>query len=110
MRDQELTAIREDQQTKADFPRHMHKYIPWTIDDMNTEQNNVLSLDAERDRRRYITIANADHDWLQVKASFALEGIDMDDDDAERAGRILAGVVTTEEAIEEIRQKYARRK
>lgn len=62
----------------------------------------VIALDAIRDRRRYIALANANEDWMQVKASFALESIAFDDDDAERAGRQIAGVIMHEEAIEEI--------
>ena len=74
---------------------------------MSHSSNNVISLDTERERRKYIALAYADQDWLHVKASFALEGIELDGGDAERAGRILAGTITTEQAIEEIRQKYA---
>lgn len=51
---------------------------------------NVLSLDVARDRRKYINIANASEDWIQTKASFALEGIELTDDHAARAGRLIA--------------------
>ena len=88
----------------------MANHSPMTGNDMDAVSSKVRSLDAERDRRRFVALAHADHDWLQVKASFALEGIDLDDDDAERAGRILAGAITTEQAIEEIKRKYTTQK
>jgi hypothetical protein len=62
----------------------------------------VMSLDEARERRHYIDLANADWDWQQTKASFALEGIELDDRDAERTGRFIAGVITLEQGIDEI--------
>lgn len=50
----------------------------------------IHALDTARERRRYIALANADRTWLETKASFALSGFVLDDDDAERAGRMLA--------------------
>ena len=37
---------------------------------------NVVSLDAVRQRRAFIALAHADWDWCQVRASFALSGIE----------------------------------
>ncbi len=65
---------------------------------------NVVSLDAVRQRRAFIALAHADWDWCQVRASFALSGIELTDDDAERAGRLLAGAISFEEGLAEIRR------
>lgn len=65
---------------------------------------NVVSLDVVRQRRAFIALAHADWDWCQVRASFALSGIELTDDDAERAGRLLAGVISLEQVYEEIRR------
>jgi len=54
-----------------------------------TEQANVHSLDAARERRKYIEIANSSEHWIQTKASFALSGIELNNDHAERAGRLI---------------------
>ena len=64
----------------------------------------VVSLDAVRQRRAHIALAQADEHWCQVRASFALSGIALTDDDAERAGRLLAGVISLEEVYAEIRR------
>jgi hypothetical protein len=68
----------------------------------------VVSLDAVRQRRALIALAHADAHWRQVRASFALSGIELTDDDAERAGRVIAGVITYEEAREEISARFRR--
>ena len=65
----------------------------------------VVSLDAVRQRRAFIARAHADEHWCQTKASFALSGIELTDDDAERAGRLLAGVISLEEVYAEIRRE-----
>jgi hypothetical protein len=57
----------------------------------------ILSWETARVRRQYIALAQANEDWQQVAASFALEGIVLTDDDAERAGRVLAGDLSLEE-------------
>jgi hypothetical protein len=72
------------------------------------QAGNVVSLDAARQRRAFIALAHADEHWCQVRASFALSGIELTDDDAERAGRVIAGVITYEEAREEISAQYRR--
>lgn len=56
--------------------------------------NNVLSIDAARERRRHIEIANNSEHWMQTKACFALEGIELTDDHAERAGQLIASLNT----------------
>ena len=43
--------------------------------------------------------------WCQTRASFALSGIELTDDDAERAGRLLAGVISFERGLAEIRHE-----
>jgi hypothetical protein len=53
-------------------------------------------------------LAEQDPDYRQVKASFALEGIDLTNEDAERAGRFLSGEISLEQGLDEIRRKYAK--
>jgi hypothetical protein len=72
----------------------------------NDQASNVTALDVARERRHYIDLANADWDWRQVKASYALEGIELDDRDAERAGRFIAGVMTFEQVKEDILREF----
>lgn len=77
---------------------------------MQTRANsnsNVISLDAERQRRRFISMAHADENFSAVAASFALSGIDLANTEAERAGRVLAGLISIDQAVEEIRQQHA---
>ena len=61
-----------------------------------------------RNALRPTALAHADEHWCQVRASFALSGIALTDDEAERAGRVIAGVITFEEAREEISAQYRR--
>jgi hypothetical protein len=68
------------------------------------QAGNVVSLDAVRQRRSFIALAHADEHWCQVRSSFALSGIELTDDDAARVGRLLAGAVTYEEALVEMRR------
>ena len=72
--------------------------------DQGNPAGNVVALDAVRERHAFIALAHADWDWCQVRASFALSGIALTDDDAERAGRLLAGVVNLEDVYAEIRR------
>lgn len=51
---------------------------------------NVLSLDVARERLKYIATAEASEDWIQVKASFALSGVELTDQLAEKVGRLIA--------------------
>jgi hypothetical protein len=53
----------------------------------------------------YIALAYASESWLRTKASFALSGIEMTDEDAERAGRLLAGAISFEEGLAEMRSE-----
>lgn len=64
---------------------------------------NVVSLHSTRQRRYYINLANANEAWQEIKASWELEGIKVTDDNAFRAGRMLAGEVTLLQVIQEIR-------
>ncbi|KRB85145.1 hypothetical protein [Noviherbaspirillum sp. Root189] len=61
---------------------------------METRTANVFALDAARERRKYIAIAEANEHWIQTKACFALSGIELTDDHAERAGRLIADDLT----------------
>jgi hypothetical protein len=69
----------------------------------------VASLDAARQRRHYIELAHATPAWLELAASWALEGIVMTDDDAERAGRMIAGHASYEQVVQEIRASHRQR-
>ena len=68
--------------------------------------SNVVSLDAARQQRRHSAIAHADTDFRDVAASFALSDIETTNTEAERAGRVLAGLLSIEQAIEEICQQH----
>jgi hypothetical protein len=70
---------------------------------------DVVSLDAARQRRHYINLANTHPDWQEIKASWALEGIELTDDNAEQAGRMIAGDITYAQLINEMRIKHGRR-
>lgn len=50
----------------------------------------IISLDAARERRQYIRLAHASPAWLELKASMAISGFELTDDDAERIGRQIA--------------------
>ena len=60
----------------------------------------------ERERRRAVDIALADEHWQQTTASFALEGLSVSLDDCERAGRVIDGLLTVEQAIAQVRRTY----
>jgi hypothetical protein len=66
----------------------------------------VVSLDAARQRRYYIDLANSHWAWQEVKASWALEGIHVNDDNAEQAGRMIAGNATLAQIVTEVRTKH----
>lgn len=59
-----------------------------------------------RQWRKFIAIAHANEDWRQVAASFALEGIRLTDDDAARAGRLLAGEASVDDVLAEVLAAY----
>jgi hypothetical protein len=70
---------------------------------------DVVSRDAARQRRHYIDLANAHLAWQGVKASWALESIELIDDNAEHAehaGRMIAGDITYAQLLIELRAKY----
>lgn len=70
---------------------------------------DIVSLDATRQRRHYIDLANAHEAWREIKASWALEGIEVTDDNAMQAGRMIAGDVNYEQVIQEIRAAHQQR-
>jgi hypothetical protein len=59
-----------------------------------------------RERHFYLALAQTDEHWQQTTASFRLEGLHATENDAERAGRVIAGVWTLEQAIEDVRRAY----
>lgn len=59
----------------------------------------VHSLDAARERRHYIDLANSSGTFQSIKESFAISGTVLGEDDAEIMGRIIAGEITLEQAI-----------
>lgn len=70
-----------------------------------TTTADIHSLDAARQRRHYIDLASAHWAWQEIKASWALEGLHTTDDQAERAGRVIAGEVSYAQIVEELRQQ-----
>ena len=74
--------------------------------DAMSRAGEVVSLDTARRRRHYIAIAHASESWADTVASFALSGIELTDDDAERAGRVIAGESTLEQVQAEILQRH----
>lgn len=66
----------------------------------------VHSLDAARERRYYIDLANSSEVFQSIKGSFAISGMDLNDDNAENAGRMIAGEMTFEQAILAIKKRY----
>jgi len=93
--------------TLAKFPQ---KFPQLTMDTTKTMGNagssgNVVSLDATRKRRDYIALAYASESLLQIRASVALSGTELTDEDAERAGRLLAGAFSFEVGLAEIRRE-----
>jgi len=97
-------------ETLFSFRRSL-KTIPPRGNTMHNDEisrsGNVVSLDAARQRLQYIALAQSDEDFRGVAASFALSGIDITNTDAERTGRVLAGLISYEQVIEEIRQQHA---
>lgn len=69
---------------------------------------DIVSLDATRQRRHYIDLANAHEAWREIKASWALEGIEVTDDNTLQAGRMIAGDITFEQVVKELRIKHGR--
>ena len=63
----------------------------------------IIELDEQRERRRYVALAHASDDWQQIKASFAIGGMSLDDSNAEIIGRMIAGEMTLREAQSVIR-------
>jgi hypothetical protein len=80
--------------------KHLHN-------DEIRRSDNVVSLDAVRQQRRHIALAQADENFRAVSASFTLSDIEITSTEAERAGRVLAGLISYDQAVEEIRQQHA---
>lgn len=51
-------------------------------------------------------LARTDETWQEVKASFALEGLSVTEEDDELAGRLIAGEISVDEAIHALRKKH----
>ncbi len=66
----------------------------------------ITTLKSLRERRFYMALAQADKHWQETTASFRLEGLHATENDAERTGRVIAGVWTLEQAIEDVRRAY----
>ncbi|MCX7289594.1 hypothetical protein [Janthinobacterium sp.] len=67
---------------------------------------DIVSLDAARQRRHYIDLASAHPTWREIKVSWALEGIELVDDNAVDAGRMIAGDITYAQLINELCIKH----
>lgn len=65
-----------------------------------------ITLKTLSERRFYLELAQADAHWQETTASFRLEGLHATKEDADRAGRVIAGVWTLEQAIEDVRLVY----
>jgi hypothetical protein len=59
-----------------------------------------------KDERYYIDLAEGHEDWQQIKASYALEGIELTDENAALAGRMIAGEITLAEAMAELNKTH----
>lgn len=77
-------------------------------EDNNTSLSlaTIHSLDAARERRHYIDLANSSEVFQSIKASFAISGMVLNDDNAEEAGRMIAGEMTFEQAMLAIRKRF----
>lgn len=65
----------------------------------------IIELDKQRERRRYISLPHGSGEWQQITASVAIEGLDLDDINAEIVGRMAAGEMTLQEAQRVIRRR-----
>lgn len=60
---------------------------------------NIITIKTLRERRFNLALAHADEHWQQTTANFRLEGLHATENEAERTGRVIAGVSTLEQAI-----------
>lgn len=67
---------------------------------------DIITLKTLRERRFYLELAQTDVHWQETTTSFKLEDLHAIKEDAERAGRVIAGVWTLEQAIEDVRRVY----
>lgn len=65
---------------------------------------DIITLKTLRERRFYVELAQTDAHWQETTASFRLEGLHATKEDAERVGRVIAGVWTLKQAIEDVRR------
>jgi len=70
----------------------------------------IIELDKQRECRCYIAQAHASNKWQQPKAFFVIEGMILDDKDAEIIGCMLAGEMTLKEAQVVIKRRLNVRK
>lgn len=68
-----------------------------------------ITLKTLREQRIYLELAQTDVHWQETTANFKLEGLHATKEDAERAGRVIAGVWTLKQAIEYVRRIYLAR-
>lgn len=66
----------------------------------------IIELDEQRERCCHIALARASDDWQQIKATFAIEGMMLDDSNAEIIGCMLAGKMTLGEAQKLILRRF----
>ena len=59
-------------------------------------------LEQKRQERAWIALALANEDWQQTTACFALEGLSATAEDARRAGQLIAGTLTLEQALAQV--------
>lgn len=64
---------------------------------------NVVSLDAARQRRRHIALAQSDENFRAVAASFALSDINRQN----ALDAFWGGLISYDQAVEEICQQHA---
>ncbi len=58
------------------------------------------------DERKYIALAEDNEMWQQIKASYALEGITLTEENAALAGRMIAGEITLADAVEALHREH----
>jgi len=53
-------------------------------------------------QHKHIEIVNSSEHWIQTKAVFAMDGIELTDDLAEQAGRLIAGQTNLEQCLQSL--------
>jgi hypothetical protein len=67
---------------------------------------SVIDISVEIKKRRDVQCAISSEDWQQVRASFALSGVEPGKENDELVGRVLAGEITCQEALDELKAKH----